>query len=59
MTVADQLVLHGLAPAIRMDAQEWEWEVPAYAAQCGEDMLLTLVPRCPGLGPPRDDVGDV
>jgi len=59
MTVADQVVVHELAPIIRMDAQEGEREVAAYASQCSEDMLLTLVPHCPGLGPPCDDVSDV
>jgi hypothetical protein len=57
MTVTDQVIVHELAPVIRMDAQERE--VAAYAAQGSEDLLLTLVPHCPGLGPPRDDVGDV
>src|SRR5664279_2790325 len=59
MTVTDQVIVHELAPVIRMDAQEGEREVAAYAAQGSEDLLLTLVPHCPGLGPPRDDVGDV
>src|SRR5450830_1259665 len=42
-----------------MDAQEGEREVTAYASQCSEDMLLTLVPHSSGLGPPCHDVGDV
>jgi hypothetical protein len=42
-----------------MNAQEREREVAAYAAQGSEDLLLTLVPHCPGLGPPCHDVGDV
>ena len=53
------MVVHELAPVIRMDAQEGEREVAAYAAQCSENMFLTLVPHCPGLSPPRNDIGDV
>jgi len=59
MTVTDQVVVHELAPVVRMDAQEGERDVTAYAAQYSEDLLLALVPHGPGLGPPRDDVGDV
>src|SRR5450756_1445648 len=59
MTVADQVVVHELASVIRMDAQEGEREVTAYASQCSEDLFLTLVTHCPGLGPSRDDIRDV
>lgn len=59
LRVADQVVVHELAPVIRMDAQEREREVAANAAQCSGDMFLTLVPYCLGLGPARPDVGDV
>ena len=43
MTGADQVVVHELAPVIRMDAQEREREVAANAAQCSGDMFLTLL----------------
>src|SRR5450830_204264 len=59
MTVADQVVVHELAPVIRMDAQEWEREAAANTSQGSEDLFLTLVPHCPGLGPPCCHVGDV
>jgi hypothetical protein len=59
MTGVDQVAVHELASVIRMDAQEREREVAANASQCSKDILLTLVPHGPGLGPPRDDVGDV
>jgi len=59
MTGADQVVVHELAPVVRMDTQEREREVAAYAAQCSDDMSLTLVLHGPGLGPARCHVGDV
>jgi hypothetical protein len=42
-----------------MDAQEGEREVAANTSQGSEDMLLILVPHCPGLGPPHPGVSDV
>ena len=59
MAVTDQVVVHELAPVVRMDAQEREREVAAYAAQGSKDLLLTLVSHGPGLGPPCCHVGDV
>jgi len=59
MTVTDQMVVHELAPVIRMDAQEKEREAAANTSQGSEDLFLTLVPHCPGLGPPCCHVGDV
>src|SRR5450830_1151548 len=59
MAVTDQVVVHELAPVLRMDAQEREREVAANTSQSSEDLLLTLVPHCPGLGPACCHVGDV
>ena len=59
LAVADQVVVHELAPVVRMDAQEREREVAANTSQSSEDLLLTLVPHCPGLGPACCHVGDV
>ena len=52
-----QLVVDELAPFIRVQYQGRE--VAAYAAQCNDNMFLTLVPHGPGLGPSCCDVGDV
>jgi len=59
MTVTEQVPVHELAPVLRMDAQEGEREVAANVSQCSKDILLTLVPHDPGLGPPCCHVGDV
>src|SRR5450756_2456012 len=42
-----------------MDAQEREREVTANTSQCSEDLLLTLVPHGPGLGPACCHIRDV
>ncbi len=59
MAVTDQMVVHELASVIRMDAQKGEREITAYAPQCSEDLFLALVPHCPGLRPPRDNISDI
>src|SRR5450756_390089 len=42
-----------------MDAQEREREAAANTFQGSDNLLLILVPHCPGLGPPRPGVSDV
>src|SRR5450830_987117 len=59
MTVTDQVVVHELAPVLRMDAQEREREAAANTSQGIEDMSLTLVPHGPGLGPACCHIRDV
>src|SRR5450756_676554 len=59
MTVTEQVPVHELGPVIRMDAQEREREAAANTSQGSENLFLTLVPHCPGLGPPCCNVGDV
>src|SRR5450830_89391 len=59
MTVTDQVVVHELAPVVRMDAQEREREVAANTSQSSEDLFLTLVSHGPGLGPPCCHIRDV
>src|SRR5450759_4678115 len=59
MTLTEQVPVHELGPVLRMDAQEREREAAANTSQGIEDLFLTLVPHCPGLGPSRDDIGDV
>ena len=53
------MVVHELAPVVRMDAQEREREVAANTSQSCEDLLLTLVSHGPGLGPPCCHIRDV
>src|SRR5450830_364978 len=59
MAVTDQVVVHELAPVLRMDAQEREREAAANTFQGSDNLFLILVPHCPGLGPACCHVGDV